>query len=259
MLDPVSSTIANRSGPLSQTKPARDESRKIKESSPDKYAAAPKVKETDLLSLSIGIKSSVYSTAAVVNTPIPAAKTSQGDAVILSSDLNSDPAALKEAIDVVYDQVKSQLQKYYGQTAANAPDAVENADITPSENASAQELMEFFSPENTSQRIVGFATGFFGAYLQNHQDASREDKVNGFSDLIGGAVQQGFQEAEKILGHFDNLGEIGANIKKTYNLVMQGIEEFRQQYLNGYQIDGAETEDASASVDSTNPSSTVGE
>jgi len=267
MLDPVSSLIANRSGPLSQTRTAQDDSRKVKATSPDKNVAA-KVKESDLLSLSIGIKSAAASAAVAVQNPVPAAKASQSDAVDLSFNLNGDPQALKDAVNTVYNQVKSQLEKYYGLTPSNATDAVGSTDYLPPENASTQDLLDFFSPENTSNRIVGFATGFFGAYLQNHADASRQDKVNGFSDLIGGAVQQGFKEAGKILGNFDKLGEIGANIKKTYNLVMKGIEEFRQQFLSEYQIDDAETTNVSAGADAANvtanaepaePSTTVGE
>ena len=60
------------------------------------------------------------------------------------------------------------------------------------------------SPEATAKRIVSFATGFFGAFVQNQGEVQGEDqaetaRLEDFMSLIGGAIDEGFAEALDIL------------------------------------------------------------
>lgn len=162
-------------------------------------------------------------------------------------DLNGDLGALQAAYKTLYQRTREQLEKYFGVPKANAGNennthttqGTQNQDQTipsgflPPDNASAQDLLDFYSPKNTASRIVDFATGFFKAYQSNHEKSSKEEKVNGFSTLAADAVKQGFADAEKILGSFDKLGEVGKNIKQTYEIVLQEIDAFRRKNLNG--------------------------
>ncbi|MBI5816343.1 MAG: DUF5610 domain-containing protein [Nitrospinae bacterium] len=81
-----------------------------------------------------------------------------------------------------------------------------------------------FSPEATAQRITDFALQFFPMYAKQHQNMSYEDQVKGYKELVGGAINQGFTEAMKILGDLPK--EIGANISQTKDLVDQKLNSF---------------------------------
>ena len=93
------------------------------------------------------------------------------------------------------------------------------------------------SPEATAKRIVSFATGFFGAFVQNQGEVQGEDqdetaRLEDFMSLIGGAIDEGFAEALDILkGIADISGRIQDNVDRTYELVQNGLEEFRQRQL----------------------------
>ena len=56
-----------------------------------------------------------------------------------------------------------------------------------------------FSPEATANRIVSMAVGFFGSFQANHPEDAPGDQIDGFTELIKGAVEQGFSEARDIL------------------------------------------------------------
>jgi hypothetical protein len=181
-------------------------------------------------------------TASTLQTLLPSVK-SQGvqDSVALNFNIHGDLEELKNSVATVFDQVKQQLEKYY--SLDKNQDGVDESEYVPPENASAQDLLDYVSPENTAKRILGFTTGFFSAYQSNHKDASAEDNVNGFTTLIGDAIKKGFKDAENILGSYDELGQIGDNIKKTYDLVMKGLEDFRLKNLNDLGLMPGEPED----------------
>lgn len=153
------------------------------------------------------------------------------DSLRLSFDLKGDLTALREATQAVFQEMRGQLERYYGLRGENVENA-EKDGFTPPVDSTAQQLLEFFSPANTAKRIVAFGTNFFPAFQQNNRGLSGEEQVNQFSSLITQAIQKGFDQAEKILGGFDNLGETGKLIKKTYEMVLEGIEEFRREHFN---------------------------
>lgn len=90
-----------------------------------------------------------------------------------------------------------------------------------------------FSPEATAERIVSFATSFFGAYVEQNQDKSTEDALNEYMAIISEAIDTGFAEAYEILNSlsvFD--GEIKENAEQTYDLVQDGLANFKEQQLS---------------------------
>jgi len=176
------------------------------------------------------------------------------DIVNFTFNVNGDLDTLKQSVDTVYDQIKQQLEKYYGMTGTE-PD--ESLSQLP-ENASAQQILDYVSPENTAKRIDTFTTGFFSAYLDNHTDTSKDDNVNNFVSMMNDAIQKGFDQAEGILGSFDKLGEIGENIKKTFELVQKGMEDFRQRNLSEQTAPADNAEEPEEETTTTTETTTSG-
>ncbi|MCF6299261.1 MAG: DUF5610 domain-containing protein [Thiomicrorhabdus sp.] len=92
--------------------------------------------------------------------------------------------------------------------------------------------MEYWTPENTAQRIVDGSTAFFAAFQSANPDLEGEALMDRFIEVVGGGVTQGFEEAKGLLGDMKVLeGSIADNIDKTYTLVQEGFQNFRNQYL----------------------------
>ncbi len=89
------------------------------------------------------------------------------------------------------------------------------------------------SPEATADRIVSMSTAFFSAYREQHTELSEKEAAKSFSQLIGGAIDQGFADARDILGQLNILeeGDIASNIDKTYNLVQEGLKSFLDSFV----------------------------
>ncbi len=87
-----------------------------------------------------------------------------------------------------------------------------------------------FSPGAVAERIVSFASGFFGAYAENHAGEKTEEQLSGFMSLIRDAIDQGFKEASDILDGLGVLqGEIKDNADRTYDLIQEQLSAFEQQ------------------------------
>ena len=101
-----------------------------------------------------------------------------------------------------------------------------------------------FSPEATANRIVEFATGFFGQYQANNEGTEEGEQVEGFVAMIKGAVEEGFAGAQEML---EGLGEIDPDVQggidKTFDLVMKGIDDWAseraEQVATGADEEGA--------------------
>ena len=97
-----------------------------------------------------------------------------------------------------------------------------------------------FSPEAVAERIVSFATGFFGTYAERHDDMGRNEQLDSFMQLIGGAIEQGFEEAREILdglGVFQ--GQVADNANRTYELIQQKLAAFAEQARAGFEQEDA--------------------
>jgi len=90
------------------------------------------------------------------------------------------------------------------------------------------------SPEATAGRIVSLSTAFFEAFRQQNADLSDEDALDQFMSTIGKGIEQGFEEAREILDGLQVLeGDIASNINATYDLVQQGLQDFKDSISIG--------------------------
>ena len=84
------------------------------------------------------------------------------------------------------------------------------------------------SPEATADRIVSFATKFFSVHQQQHSGMNLDDQLESFMGIIGGAIDSGFKDAKDILSGLKVLqGDIATGVDKTYALVQDGLQAFR--------------------------------
>lgn len=93
-----------------------------------------------------------------------------------------------------------------------------------------EKMQEIFSPEKTAGRILDFALSHYAPEGEDTEGARQE-----FADYIGGLVQKGFDEAQKILGELEE--SIQKGIDTTHELVFKGLDDFVQ---NGVPEDHAE-------------------
>ena len=81
------------------------------------------------------------------------------------------------------------------------------------------------SAEATAERIVSLSTGLFEAYKTQNPDD--ENVLENFMATIRSGFEQGYSEAVEILESLSVFeGDIAADIQKTYELVMQGYDDF---------------------------------
>ncbi|MGI5308235.1 DUF5610 domain-containing protein [Rheinheimera sp. WS51] len=100
------------------------------------------------------------------------------------------------------------------------------------------------SPEATAERIVSFATAFYGKYKEQNPGKSEEENLESFLKVIGGGIEKGFADAKNILKGLQVYeGEVESGVDKTYGLVMDGLASFREKMLE--QIAKSEQEDSS--------------
>jgi len=88
------------------------------------------------------------------------------------------------------------------------------------------------SPQATADRIVAFATNFYGNYRERNQDLTEEQAMDDFMAKIGGGIDQGFADAKDILKGLQQLeGKVASDIDETYDLIQQGLQSFREKTL----------------------------
>ena len=132
--------------------------------------------------------------------------TVQRQDVSLDVTFGADMEEMRYSASLVMEKVSIALQERFGLAEEQLPEAPEGLP----EEATAEELLEYVNPGNTANRILGFTTAFLSAYAGNHEDESGTEQVDGFVNLIGEAIKEGFAQAEEDLGgSFDELGEVG--------------------------------------------------
>lgn len=105
--------------------------------------------------------------------------------------------------------------------------------------------MEYWSPENTANRIVQGTTGFFEAFKTANPKLEGEELLDKFLSVIGGGIEKGYQDAAGILdgfGVFD--GSIKDNAEKTFALVQDGLQAFRAQQMEAMGLTQTKPADA---------------
>ncbi|MBE0508663.1 MAG: DUF5610 domain-containing protein [Marinospirillum sp.] len=91
---------------------------------------------------------------------------------------------------------------------------------------------DYWSPENTADRIVTGATGYFETFKKQHPNLSHEEQVEKFLSIISPAIDKGMGEAVNILEGFDVFdGDIKDNALKTQELVHDKLDAFRDRML----------------------------
>lgn len=140
------------------------------------------------------------------------------DLAILSA--NVPTGAAENPMDLLYktaiEEINKQLEPVFGNNAAQ----------------SAYDSGLDVSPEATAQRIVQGVTGFYQAFKEENSELTNEQSLDKFVSIINSGLEQGFAEAKEILDSLSVLeGEIESNINSTYNLVQQGLSQFKEQLL----------------------------
>ncbi len=83
------------------------------------------------------------------------------------------------------------------------------------------------SAEATAQRIGDFALNFFDKYLEKHPEVEGEAARKQFAEFIGGAINQGIEEARGILDALSALDpEITNKIDSIADLIKKRLENF---------------------------------
>lgn len=83
------------------------------------------------------------------------------------------------------------------------------------------------SPESVSDMISGFAIANFGRYHQQHPEMSEQEALDKYQDVIGGAINKGYNEAIEIiqgLGIDDE--KTMDTIGRTHDLIFEKLDRF---------------------------------
>lgn len=149
---------------------------------------------------------------------------------------SASESSLKLTYQAAIEKLNEVLSTEFGLT--------EEATVPISEEALKQQGgMEYWTPENTAKRIVDGSIAFFSAFQSANPELEGEALVDHFIEVVGGGVTKGFEEAKGLLGDLDVLeeGSIADNIEKTYALVQEGFQNFRNQYLGISDANSTET------------------
>ena len=124
-----------------------------------------------------------------------------------------EPISQNQALTVVYDKAMEKLRLV-------VDDAREALGIS-------QNTILDTSPEATANRIADFALGAYGGWRERHYELAEDEARQQFVNFIGGAVNQGFEEARGILSALNVLsGETENNVNTMYELVQKRFEDF---------------------------------
>ncbi|HIJ66207.1 MAG TPA: DUF5610 domain-containing protein [Candidatus Hydrogenedentes bacterium] len=89
------------------------------------------------------------------------------------------------------------------------------------------------SPEATAERIVEFALGAFHGWWDNHEELGEDEARKQFAGFIGGAIEQGIEEARTILNALNALTpEVDDNINRTADIIQDRLSDFVQNGLS---------------------------
>lgn len=93
----------------------------------------------------------------------------------------------------------------------------ESEEVEGGKEAALGEVPEYWNAENTSQRIVDFATAYFDSFEGNGEE---------FLDIIKGAVEEGFNQARDILGTLPE--PVEELVSETHDLVLEKLDTWAE-------------------------------
>lgn len=148
--------------------------------------------------------------------------------------LSTDPAAPNEAVSL---SVNRRIDAAY--TRRVLTDSVEDKLNTALEKAGldirAEDLLKEgldLTPEATAARITEFAVSFYDAYKENNQGVEATRQLDGFVELVKGAVEEGFADAKEILSGIGRIpAQVEADMDRTLELTMAGMDRFADEQL----------------------------
>jgi hypothetical protein len=123
----------------------------------------------------------------------------------------------QELIDYKEEIIKSFVEAHGGDWKKAGVENTDDAEVAELES----KMPEYWNAENTSQRIVDFATSFLSAF-------EGEDKSE-FFKKIRAAIQDGFDQALGELGQLP--GAVGKLVDKTHRLVYEKLDAFEAQFM----------------------------
>lgn len=92
---------------------------------------------------------------------------------------------------------------------------------------------DYWSSENTADRIVTGATSYFEKFKEQNTRLSNEEAVEKYMNLITPALEKGIGEAVDILKGFNAFeGGVKNTVETTQKLVFEKLEAFREKMLN---------------------------
>jgi hypothetical protein len=165
-------------------------------------------------------------------------KSKDGDTVHLeyqqtSLSIASDSASSKKPYLMSPEQaekfrtgLKNELLAYKEQLIKSITDPNGVQSAKPGEDAEVSALEaampEYWNAENTSQRIVDFATSFLSSFDGENSD---------FFKRIKAAIEDGFKQAKDALGNLP--GPVGKLVSKTYDLTMDKLDKIEREASGG--------------------------
>lgn len=183
----------------------------------------------------VGNVSIAFSSTVSVDTLAFSALNKDGDSAMISVDgvkaseslfvsaQNMSDEDWKKIIDGIKDEYLKQkeylVKKLLEGLKGEKTDESNQNTVTVTENKDAgnalSNLPEYWNAENTSQRIVDFATSFFSV-------AGKEGKE--YYAMMKDAIEQGFSMARGIMGNMPD--EISNLTNDTYKLAMKKLDEW---------------------------------
>ena len=131
---------------------------------------------------------------------------------MLSVEGNADSEYWKEVVSKIKGEFLAMneriIQKFMESVTGEKVDETEDVEYKEIEG-----LPEYWNAENTSQRIVDFATSFYGL---------AESSGKEYYELMRNAIETGFNEAMNILGELPD--EVNNLAHRTYELALEKLE-----------------------------------
>lgn len=130
---------------------------------------------------------------------------------------------LKMTYQAAIDKLNERFQETFGDKFEEMKISQDNLD---------KHGIEHWNPQNTAQRIVSGATQFLDGFKAIHPELEGDALMEKYMEVVGGGLQQGFSEAQGILGDLEVFdGLVADKFNSTVNLVERGMENFRREYL----------------------------
>lgn len=138
----------------------------------------------------------------------------------------------KKIVDQIMEDYKSlrseMLKRFFGDSTGDS-DGTDK--VKPTANIQAAAVPEYWNAENTSQRILDFATQFLDAFKGSGEE---------FLAKIRNAIKEGFQMAHKELGDLPD--SVNKLVQDTFDLTMKKLDAWAQE--KGISVDDGQGDDA---------------